>query len=459
MRSSISKPTPEDLIPIVPSLPKVGHLLQFQRDPLGLFLEVGTHGEIAQFEVMTRRIVNLQNPEHIKHVLVENSRNYDALIHTRMLLRFWLGEGLFTSDGTKWLTNRRLMQPLFSRQQVVSYGASMGDTLREFAERTRSTSTVDMMDLMMQLTVRVASRTLFGANLDGPTVQKFSQSVTDMVRYYGNALRSGWLVILPDKSLTWLPTFRKSLEVLNGVVNQVILERRHQNGQYEDLLARLMDARDQETGKGMTDEELRDEIMTMLFAGHETTASTMTWTWYLLAKHPEVRGKLRDEARNVLNGRLSTVNDLPDLPYTTMVLNEVMRLYPPVWGIFRNTIADDHLGQYTITSGTRISIAPYLLHRNPSHFPNPDTFDPERFHPNRAIDIPKYAYLPFGAGPRQCIGQHMAMLEMQLALSYLIQHFDFDLMEDKPIEPEALLTLRPKRSVLMSVKPLGDSLV
>lgn len=454
MRSSMSKPIPENLIPIVPSLPKIGHLLQFQRDPLNLFLEVGTHGEIAQFEVMTRRIVNLQNPEHIKYVLVENSRNYDALIHTRMLLRFWLGEGLFTSDGTKWLTNRRLMQPLFSRQQVVAYGDLMGDTLGEFAERTRNTPTIDMMDLMMQLTVRVASRTLFGANLDAPTVQKFSQAVTDMVRYYGNVLRSGWLVILPDKSLTWLPAFRNSLEGLNAVVNQVILERRGQNGQHEDLLARLMDARDQDTGRGMTDEELRDEIMTMLFAGHETTASTMTWTWYLLAKHPEVRSKLRHEARSVLNGRIPNVNDLPALPYATMVLNEVMRLYPPVWGIFRNTRETDHLGEYMITPGTRISIAPYVLHRNPNYFPNPSAFDPERFHPDRVTVIPKYAYIPFGAGPRQCIGQHMAMLEMQLALSYLIQHFDFDLMDDKPIEPEALLTLRPKYSMLMSVKPI-----
>ncbi len=252
----------------------------------------------------------------------------------------------------------------------------------------------------------------------------------------------------------WIPTprnlaFKRARAELDRVVYDIIASRRRRHAPKGDLLDMLLAAREQGSGEGMTDRQLRDEVMTLLLAGHETTATTLTWTWYLLSKHPGAARKLRAELDVVLGGRLPGVGDLPALEYTQRVVRESMRLYPPVWVISRTAIEEDEIGGYTIPAGSILLLSQYAMHRHPDFWENPEGFDPDRFSPERSEGRHRYAYFPFGGGPRLCIGANLAMLETELILAILAQRYRLELLPGHPVEPEPLITLRPRYGMKM----------
>jgi cytochrome P450 len=302
---------------------------------------------------------------------------------------------------------------------------------------------------MMQLTRTVVLRALLGADL-GPFASTIDEAWTVINEHVGNSF---WSLGLADR----LPTsryrrFQAARAVLRAAVDHVIAERRRHPAEDRDLLSMLLSARDEETGEGMTDEQVRVEVTTFLLAGQETTSLALTWTWYLLSQHPDARRRLEEELDSVLGGRPPEYADLANLPYTRMIIDESMRLYPPAWGFSRQALADDQLGGFHLPRGWLAFVVPYVLHRLPGYWPNPDAFDPDRFLPERVAERPRFAYLPFGAGPRQCIGNHFALIEAQLIVATLAQRYRLHLVPGHPVEPWALITLRPRHGMPMTIE-------
>ncbi|MDP3767798.1 MAG: cytochrome P450, partial [Dehalococcoidia bacterium] len=246
--------------------------------------------------------------------------------------------------------------------------------------------------------------------------------------------------------------FRRAMRTLDDIVYGMIEARRNNGADKDDLLSMLLEARDEETGEGMSDKQLRDEVFTMFTAGHETTAAALAWTWYLLSQHPEAEGRLHNELGSVLSGRTPGLDDLQRLPYTRMVIEETLRLYPPVWSIGRMALREDTVLGYRIPAKGQVLLSSYVTHRHPEFWDEPERFDPERFAPERAASRPRYAYFPFGGGPRQCIGNEFAMMEAQLALATLAQRYRLRLVPGQVVEPEPAVTLRPRHGVMVTVE-------
>jgi cytochrome P450 len=423
-----------------------------RRDPTGVFLAAARRfGEVVYFKIGPRRGYLITNPADVRHVLQDNARNY----HKSPLydkLRATLGNGLLTSEDEFWLRQRRIAQPAFHRQRVAALAAVMADAAHDVAERwdafASSGERVDVAEEMMRLTRAVVLRALLGADL-GPYAAGIDEAWTVINEYIGESF---WAVGFEDR----LPTrrnrrFRAARDLLRRAVEHVIAERRRSPPERDDLLSMLMAARDEETGEGMTDEQLRVEVTTFLLAGQETTSLALTWTWYLLSQHEAVRLRLEGELDRVLAGRAPGFADLAHLPYTRMVLDESMRLYPPAWGFSRQALADDELGGYRLPRGWLAFVMPWVLHRLPAMWPDPERFDPERFRPETGSDRPKFAYLPFGAGPRQCIGNQFALIEAQLTIATLAQRFRMRLVPGHRVEPWPLITLRPRFGMAMTI--------
>jgi cytochrome P450 len=312
-----------------------------------------------------------------------------------------------------------------------------------------SSQQVDVADEMMRLTRTVVLRTLLGADL-GPYTARIDEVWTIINEYIGESF---WSLGLTD----WMPTgkrrrFDDARAVLRAAVDHVIQERRHSDVERPDLLSMLMAARDEDTGEAMTDEQLRVEVITFLLAGQETTALALTWTWYLLSQHPHAQRRLEDEIDGVLDGHPPGYGDLPNLHYTRMVVDEAMRLYPPAWGFSRQALADDTVGGYRLPRGWLAFVIPYVLHRHPALWDEPETFDAERFSAERSADRPKFAYLPFGAGPRQCIGNQFALIEAHLIVATLAQRYRLHLVPGHNVEPWPLITLRPRFGMRMTIE-------
>jgi cytochrome P450 len=289
---------------------------------------------------------------------------------------------------------------------------------------------------MAALTLAVAMDILFGVDL-GEDVQLIEQAV-DM---------GGGLLEKPRN-----PRFREAINVLMEIVDRIIAERRKDKQVHDDLLSALLLARDEVTGEGMDDELLRHQVVTLLLGGYETTASALTWTWYLLSQHPEIAGRLQEETRHALGGRTPTAQDLDGVEYAHMVFEEAMRLYPPAWIIGRRALGADQFGEIRILPGTVIAISPYTLHRHLGFWEDPEVFDPQRFTPERSAGRHRFAYIPFGGGPRQCIGNTLSLIEARLILSMVAQRFDLQLVEDHPIKPEVVFVLRPDRQMKMHLE-------
>ncbi len=433
--------------------PFLGMLPAVRRDPTGVFVEAAHRfGDVVYLRIGPRRGYLITSPADIRHVLQDNARNY----HKSPLydkLRLSLGNGLLTSEDDFWLRQRRIAQPAFHRQRIAALGGVMAEAAREMAGQWESIASagrpVDIDEQMMRLTRTVVLRALLGGDL-GPYASTLDEAWTIINQHIGESF---WSLGFTDR---W-PTaknrrFQEARAVLRGAVEYIISERRRSPTEQGDLLSMLLCARDEETGEGMTDEQLRVEVTTFLLAGQETTSLALTWTWYLLSQYPGARARLEQEIDTVLGGRPPEAADLANLPYTRMVVDEALRLYPPAWGFSRQALADDQLGGFHLPRRWLAFIIPYVLHRLPAFWPDPEAFDPERFSPERSAERPKFAYIPFGAGPRQCIGNHFALIEAQLIVATLVQRYRLHLVPGHRIEPWPLITLRPRFGMPMTIE-------
>lgn len=424
---------------------------QIHADPLAFLLDAGRrHGDVVGFRIGPFRAALLRHPDAIKHVLVDNNHNYDKATRGYDVLRQFLGNGLLTSNGDFWRRQRRIAQPAFHRRRIEGFAETMVsdtlDMLRRWDELAALGNTVDLAHEMMSLTLRIVGKTLLSTDVHD-TADQVGNAVTVLNEWADGAIDSLLPIGFPTPATL---RARDASRKLDRIIGEIIARRRA--GEHaEDLLGMLMEAKDAETGESMTDKQLRDEVMTMFLAGHETTANALAWTFYLLSTHPDIERRVRAELDGVLGGAPPTMSDLPRLPYLLQVIKETMRLYPPAWMIDRHTIADDEILGYRIRKGTLVLVSPYVTHRHPEYWPNPEGFDPERFSPANEEARPRYAYFPFGGGPRQCIGNAFAMMEAQLIVAAVLQRFRPWLVPGHPVAPETLITLRPRWGLRMGL--------
>jgi len=408
--------------------------------------------DILERHLFWRRTFFVNEPGAIKHVLLDNASNYAKTEITRRLLEPGLGRGLLTSEGETWRRHRRIMAPSFDYRSIVAYAPLMTEIAAHLADRWDALpagAEIDVAAAMMKATLHIISRTMFSSDSD-----EIVGVVERGVGHYQSSIRPGLVDLLElPKWLSRLTSWRRPERVFGPfdlAINRLLAERsRAGETQPKDLLARLLAARDEETGSGMTTQEIRNQVVTIFMAGHETTALALTWTWYLLSQHPAAQAKLEAELAQVLGGRAPRHEDLGKLRYTRMVLEESMRLYPPAHTLSRVALADDELLGRHIPAGAQILVVPWLLHRNPKLWERPGVFDPERFAPERAGTRHRFAYIPFGAGPRICIGAAFAMAEAMLLLATIAQRYRLHLKPGFPVEPQGLITLRARHGMQM----------
>ncbi len=411
------------------------------------------YGDVVSARFLNFPVYIVAHPEGVKHVLQENHRNYTKSQDYAILARL-LGQGLVTSEGSLWLRQRRLMQPMFHRQKIATFGAMMTDCTLGMLDRWSGIAgrhePIDVTSEMMRLTLEIVGRALLTMDLTSQA-DTIGRAMTIANERFGQ-FDIGMMI-------PWLPTrknfrFRKAVDELRRIVLDIIANRRRENRDYGDLLSMLLAARDEETGEKMSDEQLRDEVLTLILAGHETTANALSWTWYLLSQHREAERKLHAELDEVLAGRPPAMADLVNLNYTGMVIDEAMRIYPPVWAIGRAAIEDDEIMGYRIPRGSNVMLSQWMTHRHPKFWEDPERFEPERFSAEGAAGRPRYAYFPFSGGPRQCIGNVFALTEAQLVLATIAQNYRLRLVPDHPIELQPLITLRPRHGVKMTLEPV-----
>ena len=444
-------------------------------NPLPFFTGLArTYGDIAAFRMGGENVFLVNDPQLVKDILVTHNRNFTksrGLERTKRLL----GNGLLTSEGAFHLRQRRLMQPAFHRERIAGYGR----TMVEYADRLRNGwqdgATIDVAREMMRVTLSIAGKTLFDVD-----VESRAAAVGDALTA---TMESFWTMMLPFANvIEWLPipTMRRSRlarQRLDAIIYGMIAERRATGRDHGDLLSMLLDAQDEDpstrvehdlaqgrlalseraaqAGRGskgvMTDVQVRDEAMTIFLAGHETTANALTWTWYLVSQSPEVERKLHDEIDRALGGALPTIADIPSLPFVEKVVTESMRLYPPAWIIGRRAIEDYPIGGYVAPARAILVTSPWVMQRDARYFPDPQRFDPDRWTPEFKASLPRFAYFPFGGGPRQCIGESFAWMELVLLVATIAQRWTLRLVPGHPVEPLPLVTLRTKHGMKMTL--------
>jgi cytochrome P450 len=413
---------------------------------------------IAQ-RLLWRRTFIVNEPGAIRHVLLDNAANYRKSELSRRLLEPGLGRGLLTSEGETWRRHRRIMAPAFDPRSVAGYAPIMTEVTRALLAKWDALPEpreLDVAAAMMHATLHIISRAMFSSDSD-----EIVDVVESGVNQYQTMVRPRLLDLLniPEwitRLIAPVPT-EGIFDEFDQKVDRLLTERgREPDAEPKDLLARLIAARDAETGGGMTAQEVRDQVVTIFMAGHETTSQALSWTWYLLSQHPAAEAKLYDELTAVLGGRTPRYDDLANLRYTRMVIEESMRLYPPAHTLAREPIAADEILGHRVPAGAAILIVPWLLHRKPSLWENPDRFDPERFAPERASARPRFTYIPFGAGPRICIGAAFAMAEAMLILATIAQRYRLHLKPGHPVEPQGLITLRPRYGLRMTLERRQD---
>lgn len=413
------------------------------------------HGGFIQYPLNFATVYHVSHPAIIQHVLQTNSKNYSKDTIQYNTLAQITGNGLLTSNGRSWLNHRRLMQPAFHHSRLESFADTIVNAtvtmLDHWETHAQTGMPVDVDMEMMQVTLEIVGQTLFHLDLraDAP---EMTSAVLEMLAYV--VYRAQNPLALPIS----VPTprnrrFQRAMAKLDHIIYKAIAFRRAVGTDLGDVLSMLLWARDEETGQGLSDAEIRDEMITLLIAGHETVASALTWGWYLLSLHPTVRMQMEAELDRVLNGRLPTAADLEHLPATRRIFDETLRLYPPAWLVTRRALADDPIGSYTIPAHSLLILSPYVTHRNPAFWPNPLGFDPQRFTAEAVKERPRYAYIPFGGGPRLCIGDRFALLEAPLIIATIAQRYRLNLVPGHPVVMDPLVTLRPRHGMLMFVQP------
>jgi cytochrome P450 len=394
------------------------------------------------------------HPDDVKHILVDNNRNYvrDDVAFKEM--ERVVGEGLLTTDGDEWRRRRRIMQPAFHMQKINAMAKDMSDATTDILAswKTHSESGVpmDVSAEMGRLTLLIAGRGLFHTDTEVDQTA-FADALPVILRH--SVRRSRSIIKIPPS----IPTadnrrYSEAIATMNAIVRRTIEERRRAPGSHHDVLSLLMDAVDEETGKGFTNDELRNEVITLLLAGQETSAMGLSWAFYQLSKNPPAAREVSAEVTRVLGGRIPSVEDIQKLHYTRAVIEESMRLFPPVWLMFRKAVGEDRVfSGHVLPAGGTIWLSPYLTHRHPAFWKNPEGFDPTRFLPEQSQGRHPFAYIPFGAGPRKCIGSAFAMLEMQIALAMTFQTYRLELVPAFQPEVDAGFTLRPRDGIWMTV--------
>jgi cytochrome P450 len=442
-------------VPATPSthwlLGGVGDLI---RDPLGYVLENRERcGDLFRVQCRFVDLFALTRPEYIDHVLVGNHRNYIKDRPTRSL-KLALGEGLVPADGELWRRARRIANPAFRHEPLAGLVDVMVERTEAMLERWETIrEPFDVASELSTLTADIVCRTLFGVPMD---MASYGASFDVVNAFLTRRFRTP--VPLP----MWLPTaanrgFRRAVRTIEAMIDRVIRAKRSAATPRHDLLQMLMDARDEETGEAMSDRQLRDQCFTLFGAGHETSANGLVWTLYLLSQHAEQRRQVICEVDKVLGGRRPLFADLGSLGYTLQVLHESMRLYPPAWAIGREAVADDEIDGYRIPRGAQLLISAWAVHRIDDNWENATRFDPARFAPDRAVAPHRSSYLPFGGGPRLCIGRGFALLEMRVILAMILQRFRLDLVPGHPVECEPLISLKPRYGMKMILRRGGDA--
>jgi cytochrome P450 len=445
-------------LPGPPWYSAVRNTIRFLRDALGVSVEMRErYGDVVSVPTLVGTMTMIFHPDGVRHVLQENHQNYNKDIPDYRILSLLVGNGLLTNDGASWLQQRRLIQPAFHRERVSAFGPLMTDATQAWLDQREAEGfgdtniPLDIPREMGALTLTIVCRALFGADLPQAEVERVGAALTSANHLLAQALYVPGLLTLPTPQRRRLRAARR---VLRAVVDEIICQRRaeaQRGEQRDDLLALLLAARDEESGQGMSDQQARDEVLTLLLAGHETTANALSWLLYLLAQRPEVVKALKDEYRATLGGRAPALADLPRLPQTRMVVEEAMRLYPPAWAVGRNALGEDEIGGYRIHQGAYVILAQYVTQRHPAFWDDPDRFDPERFSDERSVGRHRYAYFPFGGGPRLCIGNQFAMMEAQLILATILARHELRLAPGAHVVPEPLITLRPGGALLMTL--------
>jgi cytochrome P450 len=433
--------------------PILGVLPHLRSNPLGTFLDAADrYGDVVHIKAGPYHGFLVSDPADIRHVLQDNARNYHkSPLYDR--LRDGLGNGLLTSEDSHWLRQRRLAQPAFHRQRLITMADAMVACTEQMLERWDGVAargeTIDLVAEMMAVTQAIIVRTMFSTDL-GATAEVVNRTWPIINRRIGETFWS-------TKLETSLPVpanrrFWRALSELDAVVYRIIADRRQTKREEPDLLSMFLSARDEETGAGMTDQQLRDEVMTMLLAGHETTSLALSWTYYLLSRHPEAEQRVTDEVDRVIGQGRPGFGHLDQLTSIRHAIEESLRLYPPAWGFSRRALGDDEVSGYRVPKGSLVFLIPFVIHRRPTLWPEPERFDPDRFLPERESARPRFAYIPFGGGPRGCIGNHFAMVEAQLIVAAVAQRYRVELEPNQDIRPEPLITLRPSPGIRARLK-------
>lgn len=428
-------------------VPIAGHIPQWQKDPVKLITSAATQGDVVRLGLPGRTYL-VTHPAGVKHVLQDNNQNYTKGWVFDRIRPYW-GESLLTAEGDTWKQQRRRVQPSFKREHTSSFAPIVTRRTEEMLARWDRTAAasgdpVAIYHEMTQLALVIIGDVLFGIDLwtDAPEMAGAAQTALAVLKK-----RVAALAPLP----LWVPTpdnrrFNEAMRLLNEHIDVMIARAQQDGASRRSFLTMLMDARD-ENGEKMSDRQLHEEILGMLQQGHDTVGETLAWTWYLLSRNPDAERTMREEVAQVLGDRMPVLADLPNLPYTHLVLQESMRLYPPVWVIPRDATNDDVIGGYRVPAGSTILLSPYVTHRRPEFWDNPEAFDPLRFLPERSKTRPRHAYFPFGGGPRLCMGADMATMEMALIMAMVMQRYRVQVAPGHREEPECILDMVPRHRV------------
>ena len=420
-------------------------------DPITFFQHLAdTYGPIAHYRLGPENIVFINDPELIREVLITQHSNF-VKERTQDRMKILVGEGLITSSGDYHLRQRRLAQPAFHRARIDAYAETMVERAIRLRDSWHAGETRDVALEMMHLALSIVGKTLFDSDVESE-VEEIAAEVNAVMRLYN------FLVALPRLErflalpIPGLLRFRRARTRLDATVFRMIEEHRSSNRDRGDLLSMLLAAR-YDDGSSMTDQQLRDEVMTIFLAGYETTANALTWTWFLLSENPAAEQRMHEEIDEVLGERAATIADVPRLKYTRMVAAESMRLYPPAWAMGRRALRNFPLGDYYLPARTSVFMSQYIMQRNPKYFPEPLRFEPERFSAEAENSRPRFAYFPFGGGARQCIGESFAWMELALVLATVARKWKLRLVPGHPVAPQPLITLRPRYGMKMNVEP------